>query len=101
MTTKLGKVVSYCWKTPLTKSRDLSITWSRDKCETLYLHFHNTYVTKFGRVVTCGGGTPTSKSHDLLLKKTYIRTSTISMTTKLGRVITYDGGTSSSNHLTF
>ena len=32
--------------TPPTKSRDTSISWSRDKYKTLYFHFHKAYVTQ-------------------------------------------------------
>ena len=47
------------WDTASTKSRNLLITWSRDKCKTLYLHFRI--------VVTYGGGTPPAKWRELLI----------------------------------
>ena len=40
--TKLCKVVIYCQKTTPTKSCDVLIKWSRDKCKALYLFFRNT-----------------------------------------------------------
>ena len=40
--TKLGRVVTYGWKIPPTKSCDLLITWSSDKWKILQLRFHKT-----------------------------------------------------------
>ena len=40
---KLGRVVTYGWDTPPSKSRDILLMWSTDKCKTLYLPFCNTY----------------------------------------------------------
>ena len=40
---KLRSVVTLDDGTPPTKSRDSSTTWSRDKSNTLYLHFHKVY----------------------------------------------------------
>ena len=59
MATKFGKVVTYCQKTPPTKSCDFLIKWSRDKSKTLYCTSAIPMVTKLGRVVTCRDGTPT------------------------------------------
>ena len=43
MATKLSRVVTYGGGTPTSKLCNLLNTWSRDKCKTLYLHFHNIY----------------------------------------------------------
>ena len=43
MAIKLGRVITYGKKTPQTKSRYPLIKCCRDKCKTLYLHFHNIY----------------------------------------------------------
>ena len=40
MDRKLNRAVTYNEGTSLTKSRDISMTWSRDKSKTLYLHIH-------------------------------------------------------------
>ena len=57
MATKLGKVATYCRKTPPTKSRDLLITWSRDKQEkTSICTFIIPLAAKVGTVVTYNRG---------------------------------------------
>ena len=68
MTTKLGRDVTYGWKTLLTKSCDLLITWSCDKLEKTYIYNYTIpMVTKLGRVVTYIGEKLPSNSHDLLI----------------------------------
>ena len=59
------------WVTASTKLCDLLITWSHDKCKTLYLPSTIPMAPKIGRVVTYGGGTPFSKSHDLLIMRSH------------------------------
>ena len=91
--TKGGDIV---WVTASTKLSDLLITWSRDKCKTLYLHFCNIY----GHQIWQSGNLWLEGTHlqsyvtfwlcgQAQMKKTYIWTSTIPMGTKLGRVVTY------------
>ena len=96
MATKLGKMVTYCWKTPPTKSCDLLIKWSRDKCKILYLHFRNTYGHQTWQSDNLPWGDPNFKIRwpfdygvTWHMKKTYICTSTIPMATKFGRVVAY------------
>ena len=67
MTTKLGRVVTYGWKTSHTKLHDLLTTWSRDKYKILFYTSAVFMTTNIGRVVTCGGGTTTSISHNFLI----------------------------------
>ena len=43
MNPKLGRTVTYDEGIPPTKSRDISVKWSRDKYKTSYLHFHKVY----------------------------------------------------------
>ena len=96
MATKFDMVVTYCWKTPPTKSCDLLITWSHDKCKILYLHFRNTYGCQIYQSGNLRWRDPNFKvtwPFDYVdtwqMKKPYICTSIILMATKLGRVVTY------------
>ena len=104
MATKLGRVATYGWKTPHTKSHYLLITWWCDKCKTLYLHFCNIY----GHQTSKSGNLPWRDPNFKVMrpfanvvtwqmKKTYIWPSTIPMTTKLGRVVTYIWGNPPTN----
>ena len=43
MDLKLSQLVTQDEGTPTTKSRDTSISWSRDKQKTFYFHFHKAY----------------------------------------------------------
>ena len=43
MTTKLGRLVTYSGRNPLSKSRDLLTTWHVTNEKNRYLHFHNSY----------------------------------------------------------
>ena len=96
MATKLDRVVTYNQETPPTKLRDLLITWSRDKCKTLYLHHRNTHGHQTWQSGNMRWRDPNFKvtwPFDYIdtsqMKKPYICTSTILMATKLGRVVTY------------
>ena len=40
MEPKLNRVVTYDDANPLTRARDTSIVWSRDKSNMFFLHFH-------------------------------------------------------------
>ena len=62
MATKLARVVTYCWKTPLTKSRDLLITQSPENLVSALRQY-----LWLPQVVTYGGETPANYSHDLLM----------------------------------
>ena len=89
MATKPGRVVTYYRKTIPTKTRERVITWSRDKCKTLYLHFRSTYGQQTWQSSNLPWGDATlliMQSRDRWRKHIY--TSTISMATKLGRVVT-------------
>ena len=104
MATKLGRVATYGWKTPHTKSHYLLITWSRQKRKTLYLPFSNIYghqIWKSGnlpwRVPTFRVMWPFAYVVTWQMKKTYIWTFAIPMTTKLGRMVTYIGVNPPSN----
>ena len=79
-----------------TKSRDLLMVWSRDKCKTLYLDFCNAYGYLTWKNYNLRWGDPNLKvtwpfDHvvNWQMKKSYICTSAASMSTKLGRVVTY------------
>ena len=94
--TNLGKVVTSCQKTTPTKSCDVLIKWSRDKCKTLYLLFRNTCSHQTQQSGNLSWREPNFKATwpfvcgvTWLMKKTCICTSTIPITTKLGRVVTY------------
>ena len=68
MAIKLGRVVTYGWKTPPSKSHDLLITQSLDKLNKTYICTSTIpMVTKLGKVVTYGGGMPHNYSRDLLM----------------------------------
>ena len=43
MIAKLGRVKTLHKRTPPTTSCDLFTLWSRNKCKTLYFHYHNRY----------------------------------------------------------
>ena len=77
------------------------ITWSRDKCKTLYLHFINIYGQQIWQSGNLRWRDPAFKvmwPFDYMvtwqMKKTYIWTSTIPMATKLGWVVTFGQKTS-------
>ena len=96
MVINFGRVVTYGQKAPHTKLRCLLITWSCDKCKTLYLHFSSTYDHKTAQSGNLQWGKYNFKvmsPFDFVvtwqMKKTYISTSTASMATKFGRVVTY------------
>ena len=67
MATKLGKVVTYCWKIPPTKSCDFSSSGHVINVKPYICTSAIPMVTKLDRVITCRGRTPTSKSRDLLI----------------------------------
>ena len=103
MATKFGTLVPCSGGNPPSKSRDLLITWSRDKLKHLYLHFHNTY----GHQTWQGGNLPLEDPTYLVrwsfdnvatwqIQETYICSSAIPMATKLGRVVACGGGTPTS-----
>ena len=88
----LTRDVHIVWVTASIKLRDLLITWSRDKCKTLYLHFCNTNDHKTGQSSNLRWGDPTFKvtwRFDYVVtwhtKKTFICVSTTPMAAKLGR----------------
>ena len=102
--TKLCKVVIYCQKTTPTKSCDVLIKWSRDKCKALYLFFRNTcsHQTQQSsnlswRELNFKAMWPFVCGVTWYMKKTCICTSTIPITIKLGRVVTYSGKTPPTN----
>ena len=104
MATRLGRVVTYGRKISHTMLRDLLITWSREKYNTLYLHFCSIYDHKIGQNSNLQWGNPTCKvtwPFDYVvtwqMKKTYIYTYTIPIATKLGTVKTYNGEIPSTN----
>ena len=97
--TKLGRVVTCGWGTPPSKSYDLLIMWSHDKCKNLYLHFRNIYSHQTWQSSNLRSGDPIFKvmwtfEYVVIweMKKTCIYTYTIPMATKLGRVVSYIGG---------
>ena len=102
--TKLCKVVIYCQKTTPTKSCDVLIKWSRDKCKALYLFFRNTcsHQTQQSsnlswRELNFKAMWPFLCGVTWYMKKTGICTSTIPITIKLGRVVTYSEKTPPTN----
>ena len=104
MATKFDKLLTWSEGNPPSKSRDLLITWSRDKLKHLYLHFHNTYGHQ-----TWHGGNLLLKNPTYLVRwpfdnvatwqiqEIYICSSTIPMVTKPGRIVTCSGETPPSN----
>ena len=103
MTTKFGRLVTCSGRNPPSKSRDLLITWSRDKLKHLYMHFHNTY----GHQTWQGDNLPLENPTYLVrwpfdnvatwqIQEIYICSSAILMATKIGRVVACGGGTPTS-----
>ena len=99
MATKCGRVVTCSGGTPTSKSCDLLIMWSLDKCKNLYLHFRNIYSHQTWHSSNLRSGDPIFKvmwtfEYVIIweMKKTCIYTYTIPMATKLGRVVNYIGG---------
>ena len=99
MATTTGRVVTCDTGTPPSKSCDLLIMWSRDKCKSLYLHFRIIYGQKTWQSGILRWDDPIFKVTWTLdyvvtwqMKKIYIYPHTIPMATKLGRVVTYIGG---------
>ena len=68
MDPKISKMVTYDERTPPTKSRDYSISRSRDKSKTLHLHFLKVYDPKLSRMMTSKFGIPPTKSHNRTIK---------------------------------
>ena len=70
---KLSRLVTYDEGTSPTKLRDASITWSRDKSKTFYVHIQSPWSPKLDRKLNQDEGSPPKKSPD---------TSTISLQTQ-------------------
>ena len=68
MATKIGRITTWCGGTPLSKSCDLLITWSRNKLKKHICSSTIPMAFKLGRIVTCSGGTLPSNSRDLLIE---------------------------------
>ena len=66
---KFGRVVTYGWRNQSAKSRDLLITWSREKLKNFYQLFNkNTYGNQTWQGCDLGWGTPSAKSRERFTK---------------------------------